>query len=556
VRRGVAALANQEYDVVIVGGGIFGICAAWDAALRGLSTVLVERGDFAHATSANCFKIVHGGMRYLQHADFSRIRQSSRERNALLRIAPHLVHPLPFVVPTYGHGLQGKALLGSALRTYDLMTLDRNRGITDPSRRIPPAHSITREECLRYFPGLEKTGLTGAVIFYDGQMHSPPRLALSFLKSALQEGAEAVNYVEATSFLQKGTRIYGIKARDMLTGAEVEIRGRVVLNAAGPWATHLLKRHMGLHLKPELTFSRDAYFVVPRSVSSQYALAVQGRTKDPDAVLSRGKRHLFIVPWNDSTLIGVWHVVHRGEPDQCTVTAEDLEEFIREVNETYPPLALTLKDVSVCHAGLVLFGENKAGARDLSYGKRSQLIDHAKEHGVEGLLTLIGVRFTTSRAVAEQAIDSVLRKLGRVPRPSTTATMPIYGGRIEHFDEFLRQATLRRPSTVSAEVMAALLHNHGAAYTEVLEGIDEDPRRAETVGASTVMKAEVEHAVRKEMAQKLADIIFRRTDLGAVELPGKALLRWCADLMAVELGWDEHRVQEEIREVTAAYPSF
>jgi len=132
MKRNVAALDGKEYDLIVVGGGIFGICAAWDATLRGLSVALLERGDFAHATSANCFKIVHGGIRYLQHADLYRVRESSHERNVLLRIAPHLVHPLPIAIPTYGHGVQGKAFLQAGLRAYNLITFDRNRGITDP----------------------------------------------------------------------------------------------------------------------------------------------------------------------------------------------------------------------------------------------------------------------------------------------------------------------------------------------------------------------------------------------------------------------------------------
>src|SRR3972149_7864196 len=181
MKRNVATLADKEYDLVIVGGGIFGVCAAWDATLRGLSVALVERGVFAHATSASCFKIVHGGLRYLQHADLHRIRESSRERNSLLRIAPHLVRPLPVVVPTYGQGLRGKGLLRAGLLAYDLITFDRNRGITDPQRRIPRGYAISREECLGLFPGLESKGLTGGVGFHDGQMYSPARLALSSL---------------------------------------------------------------------------------------------------------------------------------------------------------------------------------------------------------------------------------------------------------------------------------------------------------------------------------------------------------------------------------------
>lgn len=553
MKRNVAALADKEYDLVIVGGGIFGICAAWDATLRGLSVALVERGDFAHATSASCFKIVHGGLRYLQHADLRRVRESSRERNVLLRIAPHLVCPLPIVVPTYGKGLRGKGLLRAGLLAYDLIAFDRNRGIMDAQRRIPRGCVISREECLNLFPGVERKGLTGAVVFHDGQMYNPARLALAYLKSAVGAGAHAANYVGATNFVRNGDRVSGIAAEDVLTGEKLEVRGRVVLNAAGPWAEHLLRLQMGLRLDPELTYSRDAYIVTTRRISHHHALAVQARTKDPDAILSRGKRHLFLIPWRDYTLVGVWHQAYRGKPGEFTVTEEDIQGFLDEANEAYPILQLTLQDVSMCSAGLILFGHNTAEAGDLSYGKRSELIDHAAAHGVNGLVTMIGVRFTTSRGVAGKAVDLVFRKLGKEPPPSRTATIPISGGEIDCFDAFLRSAVDRRPAHVCAETMRALLHNHGSEYGEVLRYIDEDLMRADALPEASTMRAEVAYAVDQEMAQNLGDVVFRRTDLGTGGYPGVPALRTCADIMASKLGWTQERMEKELAEVEAVF---
>jgi glycerol-3-phosphate dehydrogenase len=554
VRRNVAALGEKEYDVIVVGGGIFGICAAWDAIQRGLAVALIEQGDFAGATSANCFKIVHGGLRYLQHADLFRMHESNRELNALLRIAPHLVSPLPIVIPTYGHGLQSKEILRLALLAYDLITCDRNSGLKDPERRIPRPRFMSRQECLSLFPGLKCEGLTGAVTFHDGHMYSPPRLALAYLKSAVDAGADAVNYVQATDILQRRAGVYGVRSRDVLSGNSLEIRGRIVLNAAGPWAERLLWRGLQMQLSPTLSYSRDACFVVARPLIEPYALAVQGRTRDPDAVVSRGNRHLFIAPWRQHTLIGVWHVIYTGAPGEFTVTEAELQGFLDEINDAYPPLGLTLNDVAMWHAGLVPFGHNALDAADLSYGKRSHLIDHAKEHGVEGLISMIGVRYTTSRGVAQRAIDLVLRKLGRPVPKSTTAITPLYGGRIDRFAEFLRTAVDDRPVTVPPEAMRALVHNHGSAYREVLRYLD-DPRCGETLGTSTVLKAEVAHAVREEMAQKLADVVFRRTDLGTGGFPGAMALTQCAELMASELGWTDSRLRQELDEVNADFPT-
>ena len=554
-RADASMLAGAVHDVVIVGGGIFGICAAWDAAQRGLSVALIERGDFAAAASANCFKMVHGGVRYLQHGDVRRMRESNRELNTLLRIAPHLVEPLPIVIPTRGWGIKSKWLLRLGLEIYELITFDRNRGISDPARRLPRASAVSRSEIVRMFPGLSDQTLTGGVLFYDGQMYSPARLALAFLKSALQIGAHAGNYMEVTGFLRDGRRVRGVSIADRMTGAKFDVRGSVVLNTAGAWSVRLLDQALGVRLAPLPSFSRDACFVVHRPLGARQALAVTGKTKDPDAILSRGNRHLFVVPWRDHTLVGVWHVVHRGDPDTAVVSATEVQAFIDEINEAYPGLMLQFEDVSLCQTGLVLFGENNDSAMDLSYGKRSLVVDHSAEHGVEGLLTVIGVRYTTARSVAARAIDKVCTKLGRQVPPSTTGFTPVYGGRIERFDDLLARAMRERYPTLSDGTLRALVRNHGAAYTDVIGYLDENPSWSESLGSSATIKAEVIHAVRGEMAQKLSDVVFRRTDLGSGNRPDQRSLQACADLMASELGWDEPRTQRELEEVKALYPA-
>lgn len=553
MKRNLAALARNQYDLIIIGGGIYGVCAAWDAVLRGLSVALVERGDFGHAASANCFKIVHGGFRYLQHLDVQRIRESSRERNVLLRVAPHLVRPLPIIVPTYGRGLQSRALLRAGLALYDAMTLDRNRSIRDARRHVPMGRAIGREECLQLFPGLDRKGLTGAVVFYDAQMYSPSRLGLSFLRSAISLGLDAANYVEATGFLRDGNRVLGVEARDVLTDTKFLVRGKVVINAAGPWAGELLHLGMGLRLTRDLCYSRDAYFVIRRCLDSEHALALPGWTKDPDAILSRGRRHLFLVPWRNYTLVGVWHKVCQGQPEQLRLTARELQEFVTEVNDSYPSLALTLNDVSRWNAGLVLFGQNKPGQTDLSYGKRSVLIDHTEHHGLDGLVTLIGVRYTLARALAVQAVDLVFQKLGRpIPR-SLTGIIPVHGGQIDHFDAFLHRALDDRPPGMTRHAMSELALTYGSEYKHLLKYIVENPTLGHAIAGSTITKAQVVHAVREEMAQKLADVVFRRTELGTAESPSDHALNTCTQLMASEFEWDNTREQQEVREVKCAF---
>jgi glycerol-3-phosphate dehydrogenase len=549
LKRNLTDLEGREFDLVIVGGGIFGACAAWEASSRGLSVALIERGDFANATSANSFKMVHGGIRYLQHADLPRIRQSMIERRVLLRIAPHLVQPLPIVIPTYGHGMDGREALKAGLMLYDLLAFDRNHGIRDHERRIPSGRLISPSEVMSLFPALQSEGLSGAALFSDAQMYNPPRLALAFLRSAAELGAVLANYVEAKDFLRSGKDVRGVKGLDLISATELDIRGKIVLNAAGPWAESFLERAMAIRLSPKGTYSRDACFVVSKRLPGKYALAVQGRTKDPDALVSRKARHLFIVPWHDYSLIGVWHVVYPGPPDDFSVTEHDLQTFLDEINWAYPSLALKTQDVLIWNAGLVPFGENRPGAVDLSYGKRSRMIDHAKEHHLRGLVTLIGVRYTTARGEAVKAVDLVFEKLCKRPPKSMTAVTPIHGGEIESFNALVRHATEECSSRLAPEVVRALVHNHGSAYKTLFGYLNQTPRLAETIGRSKVTKAEVVAAVRDEMALKLGDVVFRRTDLGTAGDIDEGELQCCAQLMAGELGWSESRRTGEIDEV-------
>ena len=547
MKRNLSRLTDSQFDLVVIGGGIFGACAAWDAAQRGLSVALIERGDFCASTSASHLKMVHGGIRYLQHGDIHRLRKSSGERRAFLKIAPHLVRPLPIVIPTYGKGMKGKAALRTGMAIYDLLAADRNRGISDPARRIPRGNSLKTDEVLRMFRGLPSRGLTGAGVFCDAQIHNPPRLVLAILQSAVQAGAEIANYVDVTGFVRRGEQIVSLQARDTLTGSDFEVRGRVVLNAAGPFAERLLDRTLGTRLTPKGVYSRDACFVLSRKLLDHgHALAVQGATRDPDARFSRGARHLFIAPWRDCTLMGVWHVVWEKDPDSVFVTDEELDGFIAEVNGACPSLAISLDDVSYWNAGLVPFGQNAPGSKDLRYGHRSRLIDHAATDGIQNLITLIGVRFTTGRFEAQRAIDLAFLKLSSSPPECRTAITPVFGGGVEQFDTYVSRAMSEFRGDLPEAVIENLVTTYGTQFRHVIRHIKENTSMRESIGLSPIIKAQIVHAVRDEMAQNLADVVFRRTDLATGDYPGREALRECADLLATELGWTQSRIEEEI----------
>jgi glycerol-3-phosphate dehydrogenase len=542
MRRDLAALADTRFDLIVIGGGAFGAAAAWDASLRGLTVALVERGDFGAGASAECFKMVHGGIRYLQHADVRRVRASCAERSALLRIAPHLVTPLPILIPTYGHGRRGKAFLAAGMFAYDLLTLGRNTGIADPTRRVRRTRLLSRAETLELYPELEPRGLTGGAVFDDGQMYNTPRLVLAFVRSAAERGATVANYAEANEFLWEGRRVCGVRVRDRLGGAELEVRARLVLNAAGPWADYLLGAHFGDHRRGH--FSRDACFIVNRRPRSSYALAVPGQSRDSDALVSRAARHLFCVPWRDRTLIGVWHRLFAERPDRAIVEEHELEAWIAEMNRSYPALALRRDDVIYAHCGLVPFGDERSASGELSFGKESRFLDH-RAQGVHGLVTVIGIRYTTARGDSGRALDLLLEQMPNAPPGPPTASTPLHGGDFSSFAALEAAARRELGSVLAPATLAAWLRNHGTEYRALAPLAGSDGGGAAVTGTATV-KAELMHAATEEMAMRLEDVVLRRTELGSGSHPGAAALEEAAAVIQPLLGWNDARRREEI----------
>lgn len=543
MQRRSLALAEREYDLLIIGGGAFGAAAARDAALRGLSTALIERHDFGSGASAECFKMVHGGIRYLQHADIPRLRASCHERSALLRIAPHLVNPLPIAIPTYGRGRSGKAFLGTGARVYDLLTCDRNRAIRDPERKISNTRLLSRNAVLEMFPHLQAPNLTGAVVFEDGQMYNAARLVLAFVKGAVAAGADACNYVEALNFIWSGNAVRGARVRDHVNGEEFDIRARLTLNAAGPWADYLQRDPQRFGITKRLPFSRDAYFIVDRAPTSSYGIAIQGLSRDKDALLARQTRHLFAAPWRDKTLIGVWHRLFPEIPDSACVQPNEIEEWIAELNTVYPTLGLSPDEVSFAHCGLVPFGET-ATATELSFGKESRLIDHRHTHKVTGLVSLVGIRFTMARIDAARAVDMVLQQSTRAPAAPASDRLPLPGGDIENFAAFATEAARALPTDVSNDSLQALLRNHGTEYRAVLQ--DAGSSTVVNVPGTRTLTAEIRYAVSQEMAVHLDDVVMRRTDLAAGGHPGRTALLATAAEIGRQLSWSAERLHQEI----------
>jgi glycerol-3-phosphate dehydrogenase len=264
---------------------------------------------------------------------------------------------------------------------------------------------------------------------------------------------------------------------------------------------------------------------------------------------------VFLVPWRDYTLVGVWHLVHTGNPDEFCVSREELQAYIDEINAADCGIEIRLDEVSMVYAGLTLFGENAPGQKNLHFGHRSMLIDHEVEHDLSGLVTLIGVRATTARGLAEKAVDLVLKKMGKHGSPSSTETTPIFGGNIGGFENLVADVNRMYRARYEEKALRSLVHNYGSAYRRVLEYGSRDPQYDGVFEGTATFKSEVMHAMREEMALTLSDLVFRRTDLGTGGYPGEDVLREGALMMAGEFGWDRARVDDEVAKVRSRFPN-
>ncbi|MBN1917521.1 MAG: glycerol-3-phosphate dehydrogenase/oxidase [Verrucomicrobia bacterium] len=551
MERNLRRLAGNEYDLLVIGGGVYGLCVAWDAALRGLSVALLEKGDFGAATSSATLKIIHGGLRYLQHADVRRMRESIYERMVMMRLAPHLVHPMPCLVPTYGHLLRGKEVMAVAMMMTDLISFDRNR-LDDPQKRIPRGRVISRQKCLGILPGINPDGLTGGAVYHDAQMHNPDRLTLSFALSATEAGANLANYVEVTGLAARNGRVEAVTAKDLRTDETFDVRGRVVANMTGPWSDIVIASLHGAKPDRRVLRSKGIQIVTPL-YCADHAFAVESTQRDPDAIVSRGGRLFFITPWRGRSLIGTTDTVYEGDPDDFAITAQDVAEFVEEINASYPGAKLTPDQVPFWFGGLRPVGEKNIDPNVSKAARKFEIVDHARRDGVANFISVTGVKYTTARGIAQQTVDIVFRKMDRRPPKCPTGTARLWGGEIERFDDFMAEQVGGRPDGLSEATMGHLVYTYGSRLDDILAYIEADPALGASLPGSDVTRAEIVHACRHEMVGSLADMVLRRTELGTLGAPAPAAVDEVLAIAAKELGWSASRQASERDALAALY---
>ena len=531
--RDLTRLADTRWDLLVVGAGVYGCAVACDAARRGLQVALIDRGDLGSGASFHSLKTVHGGLRSLQSLNLVQMRRFIRERRALARTLPHLLRPLPFLVPTSAAPQRSAWVMRTALAMNDLVANDRNDGIRDTSLHLPHGEVLDRAQALERLPALDPHGITGAAQWWDYQMVYAERVHLAHALTASTHGACIAPYVAAMGLLRAGDTIAGVTAHDRQGDQRFDIRARLVINTTGAssgevarWAqatatpapAPLLSRAMNLVLDLP---------AVPRA---------QGGRVDG--------RFLFLVPWGPWTMLGTSHDVSPTREGMPVVTGADVDQFIVDGCRAFPRAGLTRERVRLVHRGLLPM--TAGHGTQVSLVKESAVVNHA-DTGAPGLISVHSVRYTTARHTAEDAVTLAFGALGYdAPPPSTTDTVPLAGGDIADLAAHDAEVSRAAGDLLTTTQVARVSRAYGTDAFQVIARMQRNQALATPLsGHCSVTGAEVLHAADAEGAITLADALIRRTSAGTSGCPDDAALATAASLMGEHQHWTTERRQRE-----------
>jgi glycerol-3-phosphate dehydrogenase len=531
-RHNLVRLGQETFDILVIGGGITGAGLARHAARCGYKVALVEKGDLAGGTSSKSSKLVHGGLRYLAALDLGLVFRACHGRHTLLHLAPHLVWPLPFVLPIYRDSPRPLWQIRAAMWLYDALATYRN---IQSHQMWPAPQALARE------PLLSPHGLVGAACYYDCGTDDA-RLTLVTLLDAHRAGAVIANYTEVTGLLQARGRIVGAQVCDQQGDAETEIRAHVVVSAVGPWTDGLLGL-TGIPSQPWLRLTKGVHIVVPRQrAPTQAAISFNS---------PRDGRFLFLIPWGAHTLIGTTDTDHEGSPDKVFATSEDVAYILEAAQQAFPSARLSEGDVVSTYAGLrPLIREDGTS----SYQNSRQY--HIREV-MPGLTAIAGGKLTTYCAMARKVMNEVARILAREhgihPRDFKNGTQaPLPGGDVGDWASYQAQqrVAIVNGTGLQDEVARHLVATYGTEVPRMLRLLEEEPALAGQITPDLpVVKAQAVHAVRHEMALTLEDVLERRTHVLTLAADqGLGAAEPVADLMAAYLGWTpEERTAQTAR---------
>jgi glycerol-3-phosphate dehydrogenase len=531
VRDNLSKTENQTFDLVVIGAGINGAGIARDAAMRGLRVLLVDKGDMASGTTAWSTRLIHGGLRYLEHAEVGLVRESLRERERLLRIAPHLVRPLSMMIPVYKKARRGWLTIRAGMIAYDSLSLDKS---------LARHRMLSREATRTRAPGLNPDGLRGAALYYDAQVEFAERLVFENALSATQHGASILTYARVDRFIVEEGSVRGIELTDLLNDRVHTVRATLTVNVSGPWVDEVLAG-ANRPSKRLICGTKGSHLIVDDFPGApRDALYVEAHADG---------RPFFIIPWNGAYLIGTTDLPYSGDLDRVEADEAEINYLLEETNRVIPEAQLTRAAIRYTYSGVrplpCRTGQDPAGIT-----RRHFINEHST--ALNGLFSIVGGKLTTYRNLSEQVVDLIFKRLGRRAPECRTAHELLPGAvAAEDFPEFAER--LKASTDLPESVVNRLLRIYGTRAQEVakLAAGCSDLRQpfSPVTGA---LGAEVVFSFREELAQTLTDCLWRRTLVGMNEAAGLDAIEGAAAIARRHLGWDAERVAREV----AAYRDY
>ena len=520
-------IAEIIFDVIVIGAGINGAGIARDAAMRGLKVLLLDKGDIGGGTSSWSTRLIHGGLRYLEHGEFGLVRESLREREALMRIAPHLIKSLPFLVPIYKRARRGPWTMRAGMIAYDVLSFDKT---------LPGHRMLSRAETLQTLPALELQDLVGSAVYYDAQVEFAERLVLENAISAFEHGAAVLTYARVDKLIVEGGIARGIEFTDQLSGDNHSARSEIIMNAAGPWIDQLLAKGDGV--SPQLIGgTKGSHIIVaPFKGAPACAIYVEAETD---------RRPFFIIPWNGNYLIGTTDTRYHGDLDHVQIESEEIEYLLRETNRIIPAANLARDRILYTYAGVrpLPFTGNQA---EQSITRRHFIRRHPQ---VANLFSIVGGKLTTYRSLAEEAVELVFKNPGRSSVKCKTDQVPLPGAAtpdtISNFVDFCRG--FKQNCGLPEAISERLLRIYGTRSAAIVKLVADDFSLADVFDVETqAIAAEVVYAFEHELAQALTDCLLRRTMVGFNSTCGLSAVEAAAIIAQNHLGWSKGRVAEEV----------
>jgi len=521
----ISQLGIEQFDILVIGGGVNGVGAALDAASRGLKVALIEAQDIAAGTSSRSSKLIHGGLRYLEQYDFKLVREALHERELMVStLCPHLVKPVGFLFPLT-EKFKERTYVGAGLALYDAL-----RGF---QRALPWHKHLSQKQINEIAPSLRHDIVTGAIKYFDAQVDDA-RHTMAVARTAARHGAIIATQVSAESLIREGKRVVGVSALDLVSGKKIAIKAGATIMCAGVWSDQL---HERFDLTPgyHVTMSKGAHIVVPGSAIKS----------DAGIILKTPVSVLFIIPWGDKWIVGTTDTPYEGDRAEPFATREDVQYILDQANRVLEP-KLRADEIIGVYAGLRPLVANNKSATTTKLSR-----EHTVDRPAAGFVSIAGGKYTTYRVMGKDVVDRAVIELRKLTQESVTDKLPLVGAD-GYFALEQQKERIAQESGLDVKTVEHLLNRHGSLISEILEIIDEQPKLAGTLdSALPYIKAEIVYAASHEGARSVDDVISRRTRLSFEAVNhGVHLADEIAALIAPVLGWSAKERKESVAQYT------